>query len=99
MVSYPDLSATSTLGGNTSLIKTDLDSSEPRGDIAFDSSEVDAICHFFNILNASSEDKMFLLIARRHGFAEATRLQVGLKWKCEATARKVYNLVNGDGVE
>ena len=52
---YPDLSATSTLGGNTSLLKTDLDSSEPRGDIAFDSSE--------------------------------------------ATARKVYNLVNGDGVE
>ena len=73
---YPDLSATSTLGGNTSLIKTDLDSTEPRGDIAFDSSEVDAICHFFNISNSSSEDKMFLLIARR----TALQKRLDFKW-------------------
>jgi len=72
---------------------------ELLGVVAFSSSEVAALCHFFNIENPSSDDKMFLLIARRHGFAEATRLQVGLKWKCESTARRLYNLVNGSGVE
>ena len=41
---------------------------EALGVVAFSSSEVDAVCHFFNIESPSSDDKMFLLIARRHGF-------------------------------
>lgn len=67
--------------------------------INFNSSEVEALCQFFNISSASMDDMYFLWFFRDRGLDQAIKIADGMGWKYECALRAVRDMVYGNGVK